>query len=98
MRFFYCPKCGKEQISNDNLYKKECTVTNLRDGYGRFIHHYKCECGNYLAGWMDVAGWKEDSIPYVKSLITDYNEGGCFYYPELLEQAKYCYEKRHETR
>lgn len=51
-RLFYCPECGKEQILNNNPYEKEKTIINIRDGYGRPITHYKCECGNYFAGNM----------------------------------------------
>lgn len=102
MRLFYCPKCGKEQISKEDLYKGEYAVANIRDGYGRPIRHYKCECGNYLAGSMDVTGWEDDkgSILYAKDVIKGYNLGGCYYesnYPNecnLLERAKRCYEEK----
>lgn len=106
MRLFYCPKCGKEQISKEDLYKGEYSINNMRDGYGRPIRHYKCECGNYLAGSMDVSGWEDDecSITYAKETIKGYNPGGCYYdfnYPsgyDLSEKAKRCYEERKERR
>lgn len=77
----------------------------MRDGYGRPIRHYKCECGNYLAGSMDVNGWLDnpDAILYCKGLIEDYNPGGCFYSgivglngdkSDMYERAKKCYEER----
>ena len=105
MRLFYCPKCKKEEIREDNPYKYEETITNMRDGWGRPIKHYKCECGNYLAGSVDVSGWVDDSnaILYCKATIEGYNPGGCFYdstmgfngdKSDMYERAKKCYEGR----
>lgn len=105
LRLFYCPKCKKEEIREDNPYKYEETIINMRDGWGRPIRHYKCECGNYLAGSMDVNGWEDDpdAILYCKGLIEDYNPGGCFYggavgldgdKSDTYERAKKCYEDR----
>ena len=105
MRLFYCPKCKKEEIREDNPYRYEETITNMRDGWGRPIRHYKCECGNYLAGSMDVNGWLDDpdAILYCKGMIEDYNPGGCFYggtvglngdKSDMYERAKKCYEDR----
>ena len=81
LRLFYCPKCKKEEIRSDNPYRYEETIVNMRDGYGRPIRHYRCECGNYLAGSMDVSGWADDpgAILYCKETIDGYNPGGCFY-------------------
>lgn len=104
-RLFYCPECSKEEIRNDNPYKGEETITNVRDGYGRPINHYKCECGNYLAGSIDVSGWTDDkhAIEYCKETINGYNRGGCYYNfnatpngdtTDLFERAKKCYEER----
>lgn len=103
MRLFYCPMCGKEEIRNDNPYNDEKTIVNMRDGYGRPITHYKCECGNYLAGSMSVSGFDEHTIKYYKDIIKGYNEGGCYYNTnsalngdniDLSERAKRCYEQR----
>lgn len=105
MRLFYCPKCKKEEIRSDNPYRGEETITNMRDGYGRPIRHYKCECGNYLAGSMDVNGFVDDSnaILYYKDIIESYNPGGCFYdrtmtlyggISDMYEMAKECYKDR----
>lgn len=103
MRLFYCPTCGKEQIRNDDPYKNERTIVNIRDGYGRPISHYKCECGNYLAGSMDIFDWDEHMIQYCKDTIKGYNKDGCYYAYnsslsgddcDLFERAKQCYEKR----
>lgn len=105
MRLFYCPECNKEEIRNDDPYKYEHTINNMRDGYGRPITHYKCECGNYLAGSMDINGWEEDknAILYCKETIQGYNRGGCYYTDvrtlkdnelELFERAKRIYEER----
>lgn len=107
MRLFYCPICGKEEIRNDDPYKNERTITNIRDGYGRPIFHYKCECGNYLAGSMDVSGWDERMIQYCKDTIRGYNKDGCYYSfnsslsgddCDLFERAKHCYEMRKNTK
>lgn len=105
MRLFYCPKCKKEEIREDNPYKYEETIINMRDGWGRPIRHYKCECGNYLAGSMDVNGWVDDpdAILYCKETIDGYNPGGCYYDSamgfkdeklDMYERAKKCYEDR----
>ena len=105
MRLFYCPKCKKEEIREDNPYRYEETITNMRDGYGRPIRHYKCECGNYLAGSMDVSGWVDDqnAILYCKETINGYNPGGCYYdgivglngdKSDMYERAKKCCEDR----
>lgn len=105
MRLFYCPMCGKEEIRSDDPYKNERTISNLRDGYGRPIIHYKCECGNYLAGSMDVSGWEDHMIQYCKETIRGYNKGGCYYTRNsslngdncgFFEKAKWCYQKRKE--
>lgn len=105
MRIYYCPICGKEEVGNDNLYDNEKTIVNIRDGYGRSITHYKCECGNYLAGSMSISGWDESMIAYCKDVIKGYNKGGCFYANnfsldgddcDFFEKAKRCYEKRKE--
>lgn len=105
MRLFYCPACGKEEIRSDDPYKTERTVLNLRDGYGRPITHYKCECGNYLAGSMDISGWEEHMIRYCKDTIRGYNKGGSYYANnssmdgadcDFFEKAKQCYEMRKE--
>lgn len=109
-RLFYCPECGKEEIRNDNPYKSEETINNMRDGYGRPIRHYKCECDNYLAGSMDVSGWTDDehAIRYCKETIEGYNRCGCYYEfnmsmngddtTDLFERAKWCYEDRRNRR
>lgn len=105
MRLFYCPVCGKEEIRSDDPYKNERTISNLRDGYGRPITHYKCECGNYLAGSMSISGWGDFMIQYCKDTIRGYNKGGCYYAGtfspdggdcDFSEKAKQCYEKRKE--
>ena len=91
MRLFYCPVCKRQKIAyptptkslDDNL-----TVWNMRDGFGRSILHYKCECGNYLAGSIDVSGVNDvELIDYYKTIIEEYNVGGDFYEDGFLEQA-----------
>ena len=87
-RLFYCPNCGKEEITNEDLYKNEHTIVNMRDGYGRPIRHYKCECGNYLAGMIGPIN-ENDDILYYKEVIKMYNNE-----ETLLERAKLCYGDR----
>lgn len=106
MKLFYCPKCKKEEIRSDNPYQKEQTITNMRDGYGRPIKHYKCACGNYLAGSIDFFGTDvndREFIEYCKYIIEGYNPGGIYYNGtislngnnfDLYERAKLCYEER----
>ena len=104
MMLFYCPECNREQILGaNNPYINEKTIINLRDGYGRPIVHYKCECGNYLAGSMDITGLDEHKVQYCKNIIREYNKNGCFYHDnltlsgdscDLFESAKQCYEDR----
>lgn len=102
MRLFYCPKCNKEKISTNDIYRGEYTISNMRGGYGRPIRHYKCECGNYFAGSIDISGWEddEDSIKYCKDTINEYNKNGCFYNLSIengidpFERAKQVYEER----
>ena len=96
MRLFYCPKCDMQQLLNYNPYRKQETINNMRDGYGRPIRHYLCECGNYLAGSMDVTDWGDGGISYAKKLIADYNKDGMFYEDGLYEKAKEAYRRRHE--
>lgn len=84
---YYCPKCKKEIKDMSNCYPpiNTKTTTNLRDGYGRIIKHYKCECGNYLAGVVEVKD--NDEWDYMKEIIREYNPGGTFYTDELLAHA-----------
>ena len=93
MILFYCPECGKEEIKNVRQSEIETTFVNIRDGYGRPITHYKCECGNILAGSINVSGWENDkfAIRYAKDTIKGYNKGGCYYNDELYKYAEKCY-------
>lgn len=95
MRLFYCPKCGSLEIKNGQS-KIDSTFLNIRDGYGRPITHYKCECGNLLAGSMDVTGWEEDIdlIVYAKATISGYNKGGCYYEDGLYERIEERYNNK----
>lgn len=88
---FYCPKCGKTENWKEEdfrKHRKNQTLVNIRDGYGRPIRHYLCDCGNYLAGEMCTAGYDEDGIEYAKHIITAYNEGGNYFEPLILKKAK----------
>lgn len=91
-RLCYCPICGRSEIiTNAGEYKRylaEKTLSNLRDGYGRPIMHYKCSCGNYLAGSMDVIGWDDEGIVYAKAVIRSYNEGGDCFSQRMLDAIK----------
>lgn len=96
MRLFYCPNCYKEEIKNGYPSRNEITYKNIRDGYGRPIIHYKCECGNLLAGSIDIAGWENDEsmIGYAKGIIEGYNKGGFYYINGLYEIIEEQYEDR----
>lgn len=91
-RLYYCPACGQSEILTDSaeikrrLAKK--TFTNIRDGYGRPISHYECDCGNLLAGSMDLAGWDDDGVTYAKAVIREYNEGGGCFSEQLLDAIR----------
>jgi len=97
---YYCPKCGKlEMVFDRDKYRMNGTVTNLRDGYGRHIKHYMCECGNLLAGDMEIRGLMKDeydyeAVDYAKSIITDYNEGGLYFEQSLLDRANIIAKER----
>lgn len=93
MRLYYCPVCKKEEIKNGGVPKDEQTLLNVRDGYGRPIIHYKCECGNYLAGSINIIGLMadKDSLIYYKELIKEYNKGGCYYVDGLYEKIENYY-------
>lgn len=99
MRLFYCPKCYKEEIKNEYPSRNEITYKNIRDGYGRPITHYKCECGNLLAGSMDVTGWENDNglIDYSKAVIEGYNKDGCYYCDGLYEAVEERYNKKNRV-
>lgn len=99
MRLFYCPKCKKEEIGDYNLHEEDKTVVNIRDGYGRPIIHYKCECGNYLAGSVDLRGLEDDTraVDYYKAVIKDYNENGKYVtntWHEMTIKAMDAYKRR----
>ena len=95
MRLFYCPECNKEEITNSELYKNEYTINNMRDGYGRPIRHYKCECGNYLAGSMDINGWENDENAIGKYIVVDilncYEQFNYEKYKKDIKNAKEIY-------
>jgi len=100
MKVKYCPKCGKLELieTTDFNYRY---FTNMRDGYGRPIRHYKCECGNYLAGIMDITGLSDnetDNIKYAKDIITAYNIGGDYYEDGLIEKAIEVLNERNKER
>ena len=97
---FYCPKCKKIEMDfNKRSYRQYQTVSNIRDGYSRPITHFLCECGNPLAGSMDIRGLIEEDHPnkavdYAKDIITAYNEGGDYFSQGLLDCANKIVEER----
>ena len=98
MKLYYCPNCGKEEIKNDDLLRNEITLANIRDGYGRPITHYRCNCGNYLAGSINIYGMEDDkgAIDYYKHIIKEYNKGGCFYEDGLYKRAEENYVRKNK--
>lgn len=93
MRLFYCPECRREEINITNPPLNKITYRNIRDGYGRPITHYECECGNILAGSIDVSGFEKEAglIDYFKMVIEGYNKGGCYYVNGLYEAIEASY-------
>jgi DNA polymerase II large subunit len=92
---FYCPKCGKVDMNfNPDKHRDTHTYSNCRDGYGRPIMHFECDCGNLMAGWIITTGCDKDDLEYYKDVITEYNEGGLYVNQELLDLIKKRYEQR----
>lgn len=97
---FYCPKCKKIEMDFDKRsHRQYQTVSNIRDGYGRPITHFLCECGNPLAGSMDIRGmmkeeYEYEAVDYAKYIITAYNEGGDYFSQDLLDYANKIVEER----
>lgn len=99
---FYCPQCGKTN-PNYKHDKFKFSFGNIRDGYGRPLHHTKCECGNYLAAYISFT--EEDVnedvglLPYIRDLITGYNSGGIYYtegFYEYVENKSKKYDVKQE--
>jgi uncharacterized C2H2 Zn-finger protein len=92
MSLFYCPVCKSESYGFDiGIESMIKTAINVRDGQGFFIIHYKCpNCDNLLAGFIQRVD--KDYIEYFKEIITEYNEGGSYFIPELLDLASKNYE------
>lgn len=76
---FYCPVCRKEEILNMSRYNIPSHTIYISSGGDRPIHHYRCMCGNYLAGSVVVEGLPEEEVKSEKFLIEDDNEGGYTY-------------------
>lgn len=101
MKIFYCPQCGK--IDKNFKYEdREPYVINIRDGFGHPIYHIKCNCGNYLAGYMN---WSEKDLQneglynYIIETIKGYNLNGCFLQDEKQEEwYNYVKEKYEEQK
>lgn len=71
--YFYCPKCGLEDATSMSL--PEGTAPNIRDGFGRPIHHYECpQCHNLDAGYIrfDAMNVNEETKAYFRSVISMY--------------------------
>ena len=71
--YFYCPKCGLEDTTSTAL--PEGTILNVRDGFGRPIHHYECpKCHNLDAGYMRFGSMREtkETKAYFRSVISMY--------------------------
>lgn len=79
MKIFYCAKCNKIEIDFKFSSRKEETVRetwlNIRDGYGRPIHHLICpHCGYVLSGYMNWNGEVDDGIfMYIQDTIKMYS-------------------------
>lgn len=99
---FYCPACKKLELENNSCTKNNRLkiFTNTRGGFGRAIVHCKCECGNLLAGEVATYGWNmdENTIDYVKCIISDYNEGGLLFTEEFDTHIKAIYKVLAQTK
>lgn len=76
MTFYYCPRCKKKTFSDSELPRDKVVVINLRDGWGRPIKHYECECGYKNAGSMNTNSWIVDdyTTEYMKYVIGLYDK------------------------
>lgn len=77
--YFYCPKCGFEEVVKK--IPSIGIVSNTRGGYGTPIYHYECPmCHNLDAGYMRFGLCKMNDLPdeeqkeYFKSVITMYQD------------------------
>lgn len=75
--YFYCPKCGFEEVIETSL--PNGTVPNIRDGYGTPIYHYECpQCHNLDAGYMRLGLGRMNELPddeqkeYFRGVISIY--------------------------
>jgi hypothetical protein len=96
MSIFYCPQCGKfDKDFHYNSYAPK--VINIRDGFGHPIYHIKCECGNYLAGYMNfnkTEAFQDEA--YIKGIITGYNLDGIYIKNREQEWCNYVKESYDE--
>ena len=76
---FYCPRCGKCFTSSDvGIDIENCALGEI-DGINNGIYHKKCDCGNYLAGYVDIKPENLFLIDFARSLIAKFNKGGSGY-------------------
>lgn len=102
---FYCPQCGKTELDYKHD-KLKFSFVNMRDGYGRPLHHTKCECGNYLAAYTfftkEDIGQDVNLLDYIKYVITGYDRNGIYYsdgfYEDVEDRAKEYDRQQEENR
>lgn len=87
----YCPKCSKIVINEKHMRSDEATWSNIRDGYGRPIYHYICECYYPLAGHICLPDESKETIDYYKGVIDYYSDpdtyiGGQKQFDEIIEK------------
>jgi len=71
-RLYYCPACGEEIITDKHLYQGRETLINIGDGWNSpVIMHYRCHCGNKLAGSADVTDVNHFGIEKIKACIEE---------------------------
>lgn len=73
-RLYYCPACGASTITDGTLYSGKETLINTRyDAIGPILH-YECECGNRLAGCVDVTDMSSEGICYAMDVIEQFQK------------------------
>lgn len=85
---FYCPKCEKCFVNHNDIIPKNSVAGEI-DGIETGIYHVKCDCGNYLAGYMQIEPDSLLLIDYARNHIRRFNKGGIWYsrkYKELIKR------------
>ena len=95
--FCYCPVCKREELVCDAdalaHYRLRETVLNPCGGRGE-IRHFVCECGNPLAGMIDVSALCGDDFAAQKKCIWEYSRHGVHFDVVLYDRARAAHEAK----